>query len=70
VALEDPRHSEPDAIEPVGLDTTRTWVASAPADLVEYVEWKGYYHELFNEPMLERRKVFDKMEKWLQSHSS
>lgn len=53
----------------VDPDTTRTWVASAPADLVEYVEWEGYYHELFNEPMIERRRVFDKMEKWLESHS-
>jgi alpha-beta hydrolase superfamily lysophospholipase len=49
-------------------EATRSWVASAPEDLVEYVEWDGYYHELFNEPLLERRKVFDKMERWLEAH--
>ena len=54
----------------VDPDTTRTWVASAPADLVKYVEWEGYYHELFNEPMLERRKVFDAMESWLETQVS
>ena len=47
-------------------EATRTWVASAPGDLVDYVEWDGYYHELFNEPLLERRMVFEKMESWLQ----
>jgi alpha-beta hydrolase superfamily lysophospholipase len=47
-------------------EATRTWVASAPGDLVDYVEWDGYYHELFNEPLLERRRVFEKMESWLQ----
>ncbi len=52
----------------VDPEATRTWVASAPGDLVDYVEWEGYYHELFNEPILERRMVFDKMEKWLESH--
>jgi len=52
----------------VDPEATRTWVASAPADLVDYVEWEGYYHELFNEPTLERRMVFDKMESWLAAH--
>lgn len=52
----------------VDPEATRTWVASAPVDLVDYVEWDGYYHELFNEPTLERRMVFDKMESWLQAH--
>lgn len=49
-------------------EATRTWVASAPGDLVDYVEWDGYYHELFNEPLLDRRLVFDTMESWLQRH--
>jgi alpha-beta hydrolase superfamily lysophospholipase len=52
----------------VDPETTRAWVASAPADLVDYVEWEAYYHELFNEPLLERKKVFDKMESWLETH--
>ncbi|MCU0304311.1 MAG: lysophospholipase [Thermoanaerobaculales bacterium] len=49
-------------------DASRTWVASAPADLVEYVEWDGFYHELFNEPRFDRRQVFDRMEAWLEAH--
>lgn len=47
-------------------DATRTWVASAPGDLIEYIEWEGFSHELFNEPLLERRLVFDSMERWLE----
>jgi alpha-beta hydrolase superfamily lysophospholipase len=42
---------------------TRAWVASAPAELVDYVEWDGLYHEMFNEP--EKQQVFEKMEEWL-----
>ena len=42
---------------------TRAWVAAAPAELVEYVEWDGFYHEMFNEP--EKEQVFEKMEGWL-----
>lgn len=53
----------------VDPDTTRTWVSSAPADLVDYVEWEGYYHELFNEPLAERRRVFEKMENWLEART-
>jgi alpha-beta hydrolase superfamily lysophospholipase len=52
----------------VDPEATRTWVAEAPGNLVEYVELEGYYHELFNEPLLERRRVFDTMERWLESH--
>jgi len=43
---------------------TRDWAAQAPADLVEYVEWPGLYHEMFNEP--EREQVFQRMELWLR----
>ena len=42
---------------------TRAWVAAAPAKLVDYVEWDGFYHEMFNEP--EKEQVFEKMEGWL-----
>ena len=42
---------------------TRAWVEAAPADLVDYVEWDGLYHEMFNEP--EKQQVFEKMEGWL-----
>ena len=43
---------------------TRAWVEAAPADLVDYVEWDGLYHEMFNEP--EKQQVFEKMEGWLE----
>jgi alpha-beta hydrolase superfamily lysophospholipase len=43
---------------------TRAWVAAAPAELVDYVEWDGFYHEMFNEP--EKEQVFEKMEGWLE----
>jgi alpha-beta hydrolase superfamily lysophospholipase len=42
---------------------TRSWVSHAPADLVEYVEWEGLYHEMFNEP--EKEEVFARVEQWL-----
>ena len=42
---------------------TRTWAAAAPAELVEYVEWEGFYHEMFNEP--EKELVFERVEEWL-----
>jgi alpha-beta hydrolase superfamily lysophospholipase len=42
---------------------TRAWVEAAPADLVDYVEWDGLYHEMFNEP--EKQQVFEKMDGWL-----
>ena len=44
---------------------TRAWAANAPAQLVEYVEWDGFYHEMFNEP--EREQVFARMERWLDA---
>ena len=43
---------------------TRSWVDHAPADLVDYVEWDGLYHEMFNEP--EKEEVFKRVEEWLQ----
>ncbi len=43
---------------------TREWAAGAPAELVDYVEWPGFYHEMFNEP--EREQVFQRMEGWLK----
>jgi len=27
---------------------TRAWVDSAPPDLVDFVQWDGFYHEMFN----------------------
>lgn len=42
---------------------TRSWVAAAPSELVDYVEWEGLYHEMFNEP--EKEMVFERVERWL-----
>ena len=42
---------------------TRSWVADAPSDLIDYVEWEGLYHEMFNEP--EKEEVFERVEGWL-----
>jgi alpha-beta hydrolase superfamily lysophospholipase len=42
---------------------TRSWVSDAPSDLVDYVEWEGLYHEMFNEP--EKEDVFERVEAWL-----
>lgn len=49
----------------VDAAATRAWVDAAPRVLVEYVEWDGYYHEMFNEPEGERLRVFERMERWL-----
>jgi alpha-beta hydrolase superfamily lysophospholipase len=43
---------------------TRSWASHAPAHLVEYVEWEGLYHEMFNEP--EKEEVFARVEAWLR----
>jgi len=45
---------------------TRAWVEAAPAELVDYVEWDGLFHEMFNEP--EKQQVFEKMDGWLEEH--
>ena len=42
---------------------TRRWVEAAPAGLVEYVEWDGFYHEILNEP--EKAQVLARIETWL-----
>lgn len=48
----------------VDPDAARDWAASAPAALVEYVEWDGFFHEMFNE--IGNERVFERMESWLQ----
>lgn len=42
---------------------TRSWAEEAPAQWLDYVEWPGFFHEMFNEP--ERLDVFRRMETWL-----
>jgi acylglycerol lipase len=65
-----PRLSVPALVMQSGDDrlvnpaTTRTWAADAPSEFVEYVEWEGFYHEMFNEP--EQVEVFERMMRWLE----
>ncbi len=47
---------------------TRTWVKAAPADLVDYVEWEGFYHEMFNET--EKERVFERVEAWIRAEGN
>lgn len=37
-----------------------------PVEKLTYYEWKGYYHELHNEP--EKELVFEKIYLWLEKH--
>jgi lysophospholipase len=43
---------------------TARWAAAAPSDRVEWVEWEGFYHEMFNEP--EKEQVRSKTLAWLR----
>ncbi|MCG8458351.1 MAG: lysophospholipase [Holophagales bacterium] len=45
---------------------TQSWAELAPPDLVSFYTWPGFYHEMFNE--IDRRRVFDLMERWLEDH--
>lgn len=49
----------------VDPEATRRWAAAAPASLLDFVEWPGYYHEMLNEPVAERIKVLERIETWL-----
>jgi len=51
----------------VDVGATRRWVGQAPQAQVEYVEWEGYYHEMFNEPEADRLRVFERMLTWLEA---
>jgi len=65
-----PRLAVPALVMQSGADrlvdgaATRSWAAAAPAALVEFVEWEGLYHEMFNEP--EKETVFARTERWLE----
>jgi acylglycerol lipase len=64
-----PRLMTPTLVMQAGADrlvdpgATRRWVEAAPAALVEYVEWDGFYHEILNEP--EKADVLTRIESWL-----
>ena len=65
-----PRLAVPALVMQSGADrlvdgaATRSWASAAPAALVEFVEWEGLYHEMFNEP--EKETVFARTERWLE----
>jgi lysophospholipase len=40
------------------------WALATPEGLVEFVNWEGLYHEMFNEP--EKRQVRERTLEWLQ----
>lgn len=50
----------------VSPNLTRKFADRAPSGLVTYKEWKGYYHELHNEP--EKAEVLKVMTDWLKAH--
>lgn len=47
----------------VDPEATRRWARAAPPELVEFVWWEGFYHEMFNE--LRRAEVYDRVDAWL-----
>jgi len=49
-------------VDPV---TTQRWAARVPSGNIEFVEWGGLYHEMFNEP--EKDKVRARVVDWLQN---
>ncbi len=50
----------------VDPEATRSWAARAPAQLVEYEEWPGFYHEMFNE--LAHDVVLERVASWLEGN--
>ncbi|MFN3416628.1 MAG: lysophospholipase [Caldimonas sp.] len=52
-------------VRPAG---SATFAALAPKDLVQAHPFEGYFHELVNEPLEAREKVFDTMRSWLGQH--
>lgn len=49
----------------VDPEATRRWAEAAPRDRVDFVEWEGLYHEMFNEP--ERERVYARVREWLET---
>jgi len=45
--------------------TTRQWAENVPAEYIEFVEWDGLYHEMFNEP--QKDQVRARVTDWLQT---
>ncbi|HJS59079.1 MAG TPA: alpha/beta hydrolase, partial [Vicinamibacteria bacterium] len=42
---------------------TEEWSRNAPAGLVHFVRFDGFYHEMFNEP--DKERPFQQMDAWL-----
>ncbi len=47
----------------VDPDAAEEWSRSAPAVLVDFVRFDGFYHEMFNEP--DKEQPFQQMDAWL-----
>jgi alpha-beta hydrolase superfamily lysophospholipase len=43
----------------------RAWAERAPRDRTTYVEWPGFYHEMFNE--VEKEKVLSRVVEWMDA---
>lgn len=50
----------------VDVQAVRRWVEGQPVERIDYVEWSGLYHEIFNEP--EKINVVDQLLSWLADH--
>lgn len=49
----------------VDPEITRQWAAMVPAENIEFVEWRGLYHEMLNEP--QKDQVRERILAWLQA---
>ena len=47
----------------VDPDAAEGWSQSAPAGLVDFVRFDGFYHEMFNEP--DKERPFQRIDAWL-----
>ena len=54
-------------VDPV---TTQSWAARIPSGNIEFVEWDGLYHEMFNEPEKDkvRARVVDRLQNLVAGH--
>lgn len=46
-------------------EASKEFVSKAPADLLTFKDWEGFFHELHNEPEPDRTKVIDYAVNWM-----
>ena len=51
----------------IAFSGSEEFAAAAPKDLVKFIPYQGFYHELHNEPAADREKVFLDEIAWLNS---